>query len=75
MFAAFVPGVIELVILFLMVLFTVFPFWLICSKTGFPGWISLAILIPILNIVLLYFLALAEWPALKNLPQQDHREE
>ncbi len=65
------PGVFELIILCTSVLFVVFPFWKICSKAGFPGWISLLVLIPVLNIVLLFFLALADWPALKNLPQQD----
>lgn len=65
------PGVFELIILVVSVLFVVFPFWKICSKAGFPAWISLLILIPVLNVVLLFFLALADWPALKNLPQQD----
>jgi hypothetical protein len=74
MLAVIVPGAFELVIIFFIMIITVFPFWMICAKTGFPGWISLAIFIPILNIALLFFLALAEWPALKNVHQQDQRE-
>lgn len=42
------------------------PFWMICRKAGYPGWFSLAILIPGGNIGLLFFLAFAEWPALRR---------
>jgi len=61
-----VSGPVELlVILFMVVLFTVFPFWMICTKAGFPGWYSLATVVPILNIFFIFFLAFAEWPALR----------
>jgi len=43
----------------------IWPAWRICSKAGFPGALSLLILIPGLNLCLLFFLALAEWPALR----------
>ncbi|QDT95574.1 hypothetical protein [Gimesia aquarii] len=69
------PGLFELIIIgFISIFFTVIPFWMICSKAGFPGWISLAVLTPVLNIVLLFFLAFAEWPALRHLPQQERSE-
>ncbi|QDT42739.1 hypothetical protein Pan241w_28280 [Gimesia alba] len=69
------PGLFELLIIGILVVgLAIFPFWMICSKAGFPGWISLAVLFPVLNIVLLFFLAFAEWPALRNGPQQDQTE-
>ncbi|QDU08235.1 hypothetical protein [Gimesia aquarii] len=69
------PGLFELIIIgFISIFFTVIPFWMICSKAGFPGWISLAVLIPVLNIVLLFFLAFAKWPALRHLPQQERTQ-
>ncbi len=40
----------------------VVPVWRICTKAGYSGWLSLLILVPIVNLVLLYFLAFAEWP-------------
>ena len=43
-------------------------FWMIASKAGFPGWISLAILVPVLNFVFLLYLAFAPWAALRHLP-------
>ncbi|MFU8817286.1 MAG: hypothetical protein ACNA7W_18205 [Pseudomonadales bacterium] len=40
----------------------VVPFWRICGKAGYSGWLSLLILIPIANLALLYFLAFSSWP-------------
>jgi hypothetical protein len=66
MIAFFSPGPIELVIVMLFISITVLPFWMIATKAGFPGWMSLAILIPMLNIAFLFFLAYAPWPALQH---------
>ncbi|MDX1755504.1 MAG: hypothetical protein R3175_05520 [Marinobacter sp.] len=41
----------------------VIPVWRICQRTGFPGWISILVLIPLLNLALLYFIAFADWPS------------
>ncbi len=46
------------------ILLIVIPFWKICSKAGFPGAISLLMLVPFANIVLLFYIAFSEWPAL-----------
>jgi hypothetical protein len=45
---------------------TVIAYWKICEKAGFPGPLSLLMLVPIANIILLLYLAFAEWPALKD---------
>ena len=67
------PGVAELgiiVVIFIIAglgaLLTVIPFWKICAKAGFPGPLALLMLVPIANIVLLFYIAFAQWPALKN---------
>jgi hypothetical protein len=70
----FMPGPIELLFIAFFLIVTVLPFWKICSKAGFPGWISLAVLVPVLNIVLLFFLAFAEWPALRETRDHDRLE-
>lgn len=44
----------------------VLPFWRICNKAGFAGALSLFILIPIANLIFLYWLAFAEWPKSRN---------
>ncbi|MDX1635524.1 MAG: hypothetical protein R3280_12865 [Marinobacter sp.] len=41
----------------------VIPAWRICTRVGYPGWLGLLILVPILNLALLYFIAFSQWPA------------
>lgn len=38
----------------------VIPMWRICERLGFPGVLSLLVLVPLLNLGLLYFLAFSE---------------
>lgn len=45
----------------------VYPTWRICQKAGYPGWLGILMVIPVANLVLLYFLAFAEWPALQGV--------
>ena len=71
MIAFAAPGPMELLVVLFMAVIAVLPFWMISSKAGFPGWISLAILIPVLNVILLFFLAFAEWPALRRVSGGD----
>jgi hypothetical protein len=40
----------------------ILPYWFIFSKAGYSGWVSLTQLIPLVNVVALYYLAFAEWP-------------
>ncbi|MFO7993382.1 MAG: hypothetical protein R6U69_04420 [Marinobacter sp.] len=40
----------------------VIPAWRICQRTGYPGWLGLLILIPMVNLILLYVIAFGEWP-------------
>jgi hypothetical protein len=44
----------------------VWPTSRICRRAGFSPWLGLWAIVPIANIVLLWFLALAEWPAAKT---------
>ena len=48
----------------------VFPFWKINTKAGYPGWLALLIIIPMVNVAYLYFLAFSPWP---NLEEFDAR--
>lgn len=75
MIAAFVPGVFEIIIILGLTVIGVLPFWMICAKAGFPPWISLGIFIPLVNIVLLFFIAFAEWPALRERRDRDRHED
>lgn len=42
------------------------PLWLISKKAGFPGWSRIAAWFPVLNVVLLGFLAFCDWPSLSQ---------
>lgn len=42
-------------------LLAVIPFWKIFSKAGFSGWLALLAVIPIVNLVVLYYVAFSEW--------------
>ena len=71
MFAFFLgPGPAELLVVGAMVVvwivFTVLPFWIIFQKAGFPGALALLMLLPVVNVVMPFFLAFADWPALRR---------
>ena len=44
------------------ILFAIIPFWFIFSKAGFKGALSLLMAIPLINILMLFFLAFKKWP-------------
>jgi hypothetical protein len=56
----------ELFVIFVL-FFTIVPLWKIFSKAGYPGIMSLTMFVPILNVVMFYFLGFSEWPVLKEL--------
>ncbi len=56
----------ELIIILIMLAFVVLPSWRIFEKVGYPGWYGLGMVIPLVNVILLLFLAYSEWPALKR---------
>lgn len=39
----------------------VLPFWFIFSKAGHSKWLALLMVVPIINIIMLYFLAFSSW--------------
>lgn len=46
----------------------VWPFWRICEKAGYPGLMALLVLIPVVNLIFLYWFAFSDWP---NMKRQD----
>jgi hypothetical protein len=44
----------------------VVPFWKIFSKAGFPGSLALLMLIPVVQIVVVFIVAFSRWPALER---------
>ena len=56
----------QLLIICIWLLLVITPFWQIFKKAGHSPWLSLLLLIPLVNLGMLYFLAFASWPALKK---------
>lgn len=44
------------------------PFWRICERAEFPGVVALLIFVPLVNLVLLSWLAFAAWPSQRAEP-------
>jgi hypothetical protein len=42
------------------------PAWRIAAKAGFPGALSLLLIVPLLNIVLIWIFAFIKWPVEKR---------
>jgi hypothetical protein len=42
-------------------LLIVVPYWLIFKKAGFSPYLALLMIVPLINLVMLYFLAFAQW--------------
>ena len=42
------------------------PFWNIFAKAGFSPWLALLMLVPLVNLVVLYVVAFSRWPALPD---------
>jgi len=57
------PGFVRLLFVLVWAVVLVVPFWRISTKAGFSGWLSLLMVIPLVNLVYLYFLAFARWPS------------
>lgn len=50
----------------LFLVFFIFIWFKIFSKAGFSGWLSLLLIVPLANIILIIWFAFADWPALKK---------
>ncbi len=55
------PGIFMLLVYAVIV---VVPFYQIWKRTGHNGWIALLMIVPLVNLVLLYVLAFKDWPAI-----------
>jgi hypothetical protein len=44
----------------------VWPAMRICRRAGFSQWLGLLIVVPLANVLLLWFVAFSDWPALPD---------
>lgn len=57
------PG---LLMLLVYIAILVVPFFQLWKRTGHNGWIALLMLIPVVNLIMLYVLAFKQWPAMPD---------
>ena len=55
-------GLPELLVLVVIAVAVIWPASRVCAKAGYSPWLGVATILPGANILLLWFLALAEWP-------------
>jgi len=51
-----------------MSLVVIWPAARICRRVGFPPWLGVLTIVPLANVLLLWFVAFAEWPLEKLAP-------
>ncbi len=56
-----------------LVILVFFPLWRICTKAGYPGVMSLLFYIPVVNFVMVWVMALSEWPIERALREAQSR--
>ncbi|MDB5346380.1 MAG: hypothetical protein JWP89_4757 [Schlesneria sp.] len=72
MLAMFSMGPMELILVLFMLALTagvfVWPLWRICTKAGLPPVLSLLSLLPFGIVIVLFVVALSDWPSLRQKP-------
>lgn len=39
----------------------------VCIKAGYPSWVGIVAMVPVLNVLLLWFFAFSQWPLERRL--------
>ena len=63
------PEILVLVFMAVMALVVIFPAATICQRLGFSPWLGVLAAVPIANVILLWFAALAQWPRVQTDPR------
>jgi hypothetical protein len=46
----------------------IIPYWFIFKKAGFSSWLSLLIVVPLVNLIVLYVVAFSRWKVVPATP-------
>ncbi|MBF2759676.1 MAG: hypothetical protein ISN28_05335 [Ectothiorhodospiraceae bacterium AqS1] len=60
----------DLFVFAIFVFLTIWPFWRIWKRTGHSGWPGLSMIVPGVNIVMIYALAFKSWPIDKTADEE-----
>ena len=64
-----IPEIVVVTYILAMALLVIWPAVTICRRLGFPPWLGILAAIPLANVVLLWYVALAQWPKADPGPQ------
>jgi len=56
----------ELIVVIIAAIIILLPLWRICTKASFSPWLAILFFIPLVNLIMLYYLAFAEWPIIQS---------
>ena len=56
------PELVVVAFMLAMALVVIWPMVIICRRIGFSPWLGILAAVPLANVVLLWFLALSQWP-------------
>jgi hypothetical protein len=59
----------QLVILLLSLVVVIVPFWRLIGRLGYSPFLSLLLLLPFVNLGLLYYIAFSDWPIQVDSPR------
>ena len=65
-------GLPEVGVILVVAILVVLPATRICAKAGYPAWLGALAVLPVLNVVLAFFLAFAKWPIERRLELGHH---
>jgi hypothetical protein len=63
------PELVVLIAIVMMAFVVIFPAMTICRRLGFSPWLGLLSVVPLANLLLLWFVALAQWPRVETDPR------
>ena len=63
------PELIVIGAMVLMAFVVIWPVATICRRLGFSGWLGFLAVLPMVNLLLLWFVALSDWPGVEPAPR------
>ena len=63
------PEIVVVLFIIATALIVIWPMAMICRRMGFSPWLGILAGVPLANVVLLWFLALSQWPKADTGPR------
>jgi hypothetical protein len=64
----------EIVLLIILLPLSIWFWWRIFSRAGYPGWFGILMHLPLVNLVVFFMLVFGDWPVLQELKKLKYTE-